>query len=153
MKRIDGKLIANASTRLRFAVEAQDIRNGKPLNPNACAIAVACKRQVEGVTNAFVHLGTLYVEFGKRGWFRWTVPEYATREIVAFDRGGTFVPTEIDFRPISTAALVQKVKRIRSRGSAPTRKRQRKPPDRHYTTGVRGPAYSNEPPAPPKSRS
>src|SRR5262245_7109233 len=141
MKKIDGKRIANAAHRLRIDVTAEDIRNGRPLNHNACAIAVAVKRQVPKARNVFTHLGTLYVEIEGRGWLRWHVPEYATREITAFDRGGRFVPTEIDFTPLPIVSFVKK----RRASSGPSKRPRRV--KRHYTEGVRQPAYTNEPPA------
>jgi hypothetical protein len=147
LKKIDGKAVANAARPLRLNVTAEDIREGQPLNHNSCAIALAAKRQVPGVRNVMVHLGTIYIEIVNRGWLRWHVPEYATREVVAFDRGGKFVPCEIDFTPLTTAALVRKVGRIRG-SSSPSSKRRKPKIARHYTEGVRGPAYANEPPAP-----
>lgn len=143
-KMIDGKPVANASMALRLNVTEDDIKNGAPLNPYACAIARAAKRQ-PGIVAAKVHLSCLYL-LGKRGkeWLRYRVPEYATREIVAYDRGGKFVPGEIDLQPISTRELVRRVDRIR--GSEP-KKRSRRPRPRHITQNVRAPAYANEPPA------
>ena len=100
MKRIDGEPVANGMKRLRIEVTRSDIEKGQPMNPNACAIARACIRQVKNVVAAKVHKGRLYLKFeGQARWQRWTVPEYATREIVAFDRGGRFVPQMIDFNP------------------------------------------------------
>jgi hypothetical protein len=98
MKRIDGQPVGNAMRRVRVNVTAADIKNGKPLNPNACAIAVACQRQVQGCTAAKVHLGVVYLMIGGH-WRRWLTPAYARTEIVAFDRGGKFVPQEIDLIP------------------------------------------------------
>ena len=143
MKHIDGEPVANGMTRLRIQVTKQDIERGQPLNQNACAIAVACVRQVKNVVAAKVHKGRLYLKFeGQERWRRWTVPEYATREIVAFDRGGRFVPQEIDFSPPPMAVL--------PRYRPPKKVRSGKPRKRgriHRTMDVRDEARKNEPPA------
>lgn len=142
MKRIDGQPVANGHRRIRVKVTAADIKDGAPLNPNSCAIARACIRQVPNVTAAKVHLGRLYLLFaGHARWQRWFVPEYATREIVAFDRGGRFVPQEIDFQPPPVEILA----RYRSpKKSAPSKGKRRRS-IRHLTQDVRDSAHANEP--------
>jgi hypothetical protein len=142
-KRIDGLDVHNASTAIRLNVTAADIKKGAPKNPNACAIALAAVRQIKGATAAKVHLSCVYVMI--RGeWRRYRTPEYATREIVAFDRGGTFIPGEYDLLPISTASLVRRVDRIRGKAASPKRTKSR---PRHVTLDVRESAHANEPPA------
>jgi hypothetical protein len=142
MKRIDGQPVANGHRRLRIKVTAADVKEGAPLNHNSCAIAVACMRQVPHLTAAKVHLGRLYLLFeGETRWRRWYVPEYATREIVAFDRGGRFVPQEIDFTPPPVEVLARYRKPSAPRKAAP-RKRRRIV---HRTMDVRDSAHANEP--------
>lgn len=141
MKRIDGQPVANGYRRIRIKVTADDVKKGAPLNPNACAIALACMRQIPRLVGAKVHLGRLYLLFeGATRWQRWTVPEYATREIVAFDRGGKFVPQEIDFQP----PPIQVLERYRK---APTPKARASGKRRriHYTPDVRDSARADEP--------
>jgi hypothetical protein len=141
MKRIDGMPVANGMTRLRVNITKSDIERGQPLNQNACAIAVACVRQLKNVVAAKVHKGRLYLKFeGQERWRRWTVPEYATREIVAFDRGGRFVPQEIDFSPppVYVLARYRPEKKVRS---GKRRRRGRI----HRTTDVRDEARKDEP--------
>ncbi len=143
MKRIDGEPVANAMQRLRVKVTKSDIEHGQPLNPNACAIARACIRQVRNVVAAKVHKGRLYLKFeGQKRWQRWMVPEYATREIVAFDRGGRFVPQEIDFAPPPMTVLARYRPAKQSSG-----KRRRRRGTIHRTLDVRDDAHANEPPA------
>ena len=142
MKRIDGEPVANAMTRLRVEITRDDIEKGQPMDPNACAIARACVRQIKGVVAAKVHKTQLYLKYeGQSRWVRRLVPEYATREIVAFDRGGRFVPQEIDFSapPVPVLARYRSAKKVRS---GPRRKRGRI----HRTTDVRDDAHKNEPP-------
>jgi len=141
MKRIDGEPVANGMTRLRVNVTKADIENGQPMNPNACAIARACLREVRNVVAAKVHKGRLYLKFeGQARWRRWTVPEYATREIVAFDRGGRFIPQQIDFSPPPVFVLA----RYRPE-KKPRRGPQRKRARMHRTMDVRDDARKNEP--------
>jgi hypothetical protein len=140
MKRIDGEPVANGMTRLRVKVTAQDIEKGQPLNPNACAIARACVRQLKNVVAAKVHKGRLYLKFeGQARWRRWTVPEYATREIVAFDRGGRFIPGDYFFMPppVPVLARYRPPKKVRS---GPRRRRYAM----HRTMDVRDEARKNE---------
>lgn len=142
MKKIDGEPVANGMTRLRVEVTKADIEKGQPLNQNACAIAVACVRQLKNVVAAKVHKGRLYLKFeGQARWRRWTVPEYATREIVAFDRGGRFVPQLIDFSPPPITVLA------RYRPARKTSGKRRKRGRIHHTLDVRDDARKNEPPA------
>jgi hypothetical protein len=141
MKRIDGQPVANGMTRLRVKITKADIEKGQPMNPDACAIARACIRSVKNVVAAKVHKGRLYLKFeAQERWRRWTVPEYATREIVAFDRGGRFVPQEIDFSPPPAYVLPQYRPPKKAR-SGPRRKRGRI----HHTVDVRDDARKNEP--------
>lgn len=145
MKKIDGLPVANAAIPLRLRVTKADIEKGAPKNPNACAIAVAAIRQVKGATAAKVHMSCVYVMVNKQ-WKRWRTPEYATREIVAFDRGGEFIPGDYELLPVSVNTLARKVAKIRgtsssSKRSSGTRKR-RKP---HHTEGVRDTAHGNDP--------
>jgi hypothetical protein len=141
MKRIDGEPIANGMVRLRVEVTRADIEKGEPMNPNACAIARACIRQVKDVVAAKVHKGRLYLKFESQlRWKKWHVPEYATREIVAFDRGGRFVPQLIDFSPPPIAVLA----RYRPAKAARTGKK-RKRSTQHRTMDVRDEARRDEP--------
>lgn len=143
MKRIDGEPVTNGMTRLRVNVTKSDIEKGEPLNPYACAIARACVREVKNCVAAKVHKATLFLKFeAQPRWKRWNVPEYATREIVAFDRGGRFVPQEIDFSPPPVYVL-PKYRKAKTVRSGPRRKRGRI----HHTIDVRDDARKNEPPA------
>jgi hypothetical protein len=140
MKIIDGHPVANGMTRLRVKVEKQDIEKGQPLNPNACAIARACVRQLPRVVAAKVHFGRLYLKYeGQTRWRRWGVPEYAVREQIAYDRGGRFVPQEIIFQPLPVDTVIKSATK-RRRASGPSR------PKRviHRMQDVRASAYTNE---------
>jgi len=141
MKMIDGHPVANATARLRVDVTKADIEKGQPLNPNACAIARACVRQLERVVAAKVHFGRLYLKFeGQARWRRWAMPEYAVREQIAYDRGGRMVPQEMIFSPLPVETVISSAtKRRRASASVSRPKRVR-----HRMTDVRASAYTNE---------
>lgn len=146
MRKIDGQTVTNAPQPLRLMVTASDIHKGVPMDPCNCAIAVAVKRQVPGCTDARVHKGTLFALIRKK-WLRWLVPEYLTREIVAFDRGGRFVPGEADFGtvpPPPSKAVRDARRAARSRsGKVRLSSYTRRPA--HITKDVREEARKNEP--------
>lgn len=93
------------------------------------------------MTDAYVHLGRLYLMINGK-WRRWHVPGYARDEVVAFDRGGKFVPQEIIFTPPPAEALIKKVRRNRAANNNTRRKRVV-----HRTPEVRHAAHANMPAA------
>jgi len=141
MRMIDGEPVANAVTSLRVKVEKQDIEKGQPLNPNACAIARACVRQLPAVVAAKVHFGRLFLKFeGQKRWRRWGMPEYALREQIAYDRGGRMVPQEMIFRPLPVDTIIKSSKRGGTRRAEANRPKHK----RHRMTDVRASAYKDE---------
>ena len=148
MRTIDGKPVGNAAKSLRITITPDDIKKGKPLEPNACAIARAVLREVPGATDVMTHLANVYICRHKE-WLRYATPEYARREITAFDRGGWFAPGEVELKAVPTSTLVRKVKQIRN-SSGGGKSRGPKRPSPHYTVGVREAARKNIPPSPPK---
>jgi hypothetical protein len=100
-------------------------------------------REIPGATAAKVHMSTCFVHITKKGWQRWKVPEYATREIVAFDRGGRFVPGEIDLMPVPLPPPKPQ-RRSSARLSGAANHRPRRP--RRVTQDVREDAMRNDPP-------
>ena len=141
MRSIDGQAVTDAAMRLRIDVTRRDIEKGAPLNPNACAIAVACVRQVPDCTDAYIHLGRAFLRIRDK-WKRWHLPKYARDEVVAFDRGGKFVPQEIELQvpPVTRLLKVSRAQRPRSRPTSPVRKRVV-----HRTPEVRHTAHANLP--------
>src|SRR5262245_8859589 len=138
-RKIDGQVVGNAMTPVRFTVTEQDIREGKPLNPNACAIALACVRQIKGVTAAKAHLGCIYLmRSGK--WIRYRTSHQLAREVVAFDRGGKFWPGIYELIP----PPIYDRSPHRARSSSSTKRRKNS-----YTEGVRDAARVNEGDTPP----
>ena len=149
MRTIDGQPVGNAAKSIRVTITPDDIKKGKPLEPNACAIARAVLRQVPGATDVMAHLDCVYIRRAKE-WLRYKTPEYAKREITAFDRGGWFAPGEVELKAVPTSALVRRVKSIRNGGTGKSHGPKRPTP--HYTVGVRESARKNVPPSPPKQR-
>lgn len=148
MKHIDGQPVHNAAMPVRLKITTEDIENGAPLNPNACAVALAAVRQLPGVTAAKAHLGCVYLRHGKE-WRRYRTSPSIRTEIVAFDRGGKFWPGEFYLLPIPVGSLIR---RIRGQAASPSTKRKSPSKRRpvHHTEGVRETAHKNEPPGPPK---
>jgi hypothetical protein len=148
MRLIDGQPVGNAAKSIRITITPDDIKKGKPLEPNACAIARAVLREVPGATDVMAHLDCVYIRRGQ-GWLRYKTPEYARREITAFDRGGWFAPGDVELKAVPTAALVRRVKKIRASGGGGGSSGRKRPPP-HHTVGVRESARKNIPPTPPK---
>jgi hypothetical protein len=150
MRTIDGQTVGNAAKSIRITITPDDIKKGKPMEPNACAIARAVLREVPGATDVMAHLDCVYIRCAKE-WLRYKTPEYAKREITAFDRGGWFAPGEVELKAVPTAALVRRVKQIRNGASGGTRRGPKRPTP-HYTVGVRESARKNIPAPPPNSK-
>jgi hypothetical protein len=140
MRHIDGELVVNATVRVRVQVTKADIEKGTPMDQNSCAIAVACRRQLAGVTDVYVHRGRAYLlRNGK--WLRLCVPRYARDEIVAFDRGGKFVPQEIELLPPPVETIGRHSK-LRGR---PVRSKGGRRRVMHHTPELRDTAHKDLP--------
>jgi hypothetical protein len=145
MRTIDGKSVSNAAMPIRLTISEQDIKKGAPLNPNACAVALAACSKVKGVTAAKAHLGCVYLMLNGQ-WRRYRTSEALTREIVAFDRGGRFWPGEYDLLPVPIAAVIRRIRGEQPRRSSSSKRSKRRKP--HHTEGVRETARKNEPATP-----
>ena len=86
--RINGKRVVDASRSLRISISPQDAARAKMKDPAACAAAVAILRgyRAEGVKQARVHLGRVYLEYPDK-WVRYKTPSALRAEIISFDRG------------------------------------------------------------------
>ncbi len=87
--------VVDAKKLLHVNVCAKDIANGDVKAHKECAIAVACKR-AQPIDGAVIALKVAYLVKGSTAT-RYAVPEFLTREIVAFDRNGTFSPGDYYF--------------------------------------------------------
>lgn len=96
MRKINGRLVVNATKSVVLKITQADIAKGKLKSPAGCAAAVACKRQLHA-TEARVHVGRVYLRFNGK-WHRYLTSGPLRSEIVAFDRGGTFEAGEYVLR-------------------------------------------------------
>lgn len=88
--KINGLPVEDATKKLVIVVKPQDIKGSNSKDPASCAAARACKRQLHN-KEVRVHLSRIYVKFPRK-WVRYETPLKLRDEIVAFDRGGKFLP-------------------------------------------------------------
>lgn len=88
----EGLPVRDATHSVILHVQPRDISGSKSKKPGGCAAARAIKR--EQGAEARVHLGRVYVKRGKH-WDRYMTPRNLRDEIIAFDRGGVFEPSEV----------------------------------------------------------
>ena len=90
--KLNGLPVFDATEPLPFSVTNRDINRGGTKEPDSCAIALACKRKTH-CKDVRIHLSYSYLLEGDH-WVRYRTPACISREIVAFDRGGSFDPGE-----------------------------------------------------------
>lgn len=96
--KIDGIPVIDAKRPLTLFVTTWDISRATRKEPNCCALARACSRQLH-VKEARIHLGRIYLRMGDH-WVRYLTSQSARAEIIAFDRGGKFSPGEFHLHPV-----------------------------------------------------
>ena len=84
--------VTDADKPLHVTVTAGDNKSSQVRNHNACAMAVACKRQ-EKCDGVIVAVGVAYTIKGQEA-VRYVLPPSVSREVVSFDRKAGFVPGE-----------------------------------------------------------
>jgi len=94
---INGIQVLDATKPMKITITDRDITRGDTKDPAACAAALACKRDLNA-TEARVHIGRTYVKINNK-WTRFNTPKSMRGEIIAFDRGGTFMPGEYTLLP------------------------------------------------------
>lgn len=87
----EGLPMVDADQPLTVIITKRDLNAADERSPQGCAIAKACKRMYH--TDVRVHLTRTYLRDGDQ-WVRFSTPEKARQEIVAFDRRGEFKPGE-----------------------------------------------------------
>lgn len=138
---IKGKPVINGQRPFELMITRHDIQKGKAHTPGGCAAAVALLRQDKQITQARVHVGRIFIE-GPSAWIRYQTPHTLRDEIVAFDRGGSFLPGKHLVLPLTKSAQRylddkewRKVERDkRKEGSKDKRKKRVL---RHIVSGVR----------------
>lgn len=91
---IDGLKVVDAKRKLKITIKPIDIKKGRSKAPDTCVIARACVRQLKAA-RARVHLSRVYMQIGN-AWVRYETPAPLRSEIIAFDRGGRFMPGEFE---------------------------------------------------------
>lgn len=134
---INGLPVKDATKKVAITITPLDIKKGDSKNPGMCAAAQACKRQL-GVEDARVHIGNVYIKQGKQ-WTRFKTPRSLRGEIIAFDRGGKFMPGEYILTPHSPTSRLdaRKKKPARWQSGAKKSNKRGKGNKRHTVLGIR----------------
>lgn len=96
--KINGVNVVDASKKIVLHISPRDVAKGDNKNPSACAAAQACLRQLHA-DDARVHIGRTYLKIDNK-WVRYRTSKALRSEIVAFDRGGKFMPGEYTLEPM-----------------------------------------------------
>lgn len=124
--------VKDATRGITIEVTKGDINSSQVKSHRTCAIAVACKRKfhLDGVV---ISRSIAYLVKDKRA-VRYMVTSSAAREIIAFDRGGTFEPGEYSFiKPHDSIAIGQNRKAPSSKNDI----RKKRGAPRHITANIR----------------
>lgn len=109
--------VFDAKKPLSIKVTADDIKRADTKEPGNCAMARACKRDLH-VEEARVHLTRVYIKpYGAKQWTRYATPPDLRAEIIAFDRGGKFLPGEFKLKHIKPSDRLGARKDKRKRGN------------------------------------
>lgn len=86
--------------RQAMAIEVQkaDITRKGMKEPESCAFAKACARQIPGAVAAFFFKTSAWIQYEDRVE-RYILPPSAQKEIVSFDRSGIFAPGNYQLSP------------------------------------------------------
>jgi hypothetical protein len=96
---LDGLPVYDATEPLWIEVTAQDVKQHRRRDPERCALAAACKRELH-VTEARAYLSRLYIRYADH-WKRYQLPETVRTEVATFDRGGGFSSGTYRIPPLS----------------------------------------------------
>ena len=99
---IEGLPVVNAKRPIMLHVTPQDIKTARKYSPGNCAVAKACMREWK-VKEARVHLSRIYVRCNEKNWVRYFTPRPMRSEIIAYDRGGEFLPSVYTVKPVSAS--------------------------------------------------
>ncbi len=101
---IRGNKVVDATKDLVLILMQSDVDLASRKKNHSCAVAKACARQEQ--MEALIHLTRVYLRNGKDHWTRYVLPPSLRGELIAFDRGGTFIPdTYVLLAPTKTQKL------------------------------------------------
>ena len=95
---IEGLPVINAKKPLKLHVTPLDIKAARKHSPGNCAVAKACQREWKA-KEVRVHLSRIYVRHNEQNWTRYFTPYAMRSEIIAYDRGGEFLPSVYTVNP------------------------------------------------------
>jgi hypothetical protein len=134
--KIDGIPVRDAHHVIMLHISEQDAR-GRSKDPRNCAAARAACR-LRGVKEARVYRSRTFLLIeranGIHYWVRLHTPERLQKEIVAFDRGGTFEPGDYVLRPMPPAGQLGADRRVRPLKQSGGSSKKRTP---HRLGGIR----------------
>lgn len=90
LTQIDGVPVQDGTKPITLNVKNIDISRANTKEPDACAVARACYRELKA-KEVRVHLSRVYVRLNG-SFLRYCTPAALRSEIIAFDRGGEFEP-------------------------------------------------------------
>lgn len=102
---LDGLPIVNATKSLKLEITTADIKHSQKKSAGFCAAAVACVRQLKA-KEARVHLSRTYIRHNGK-WIRYITPTSLQKEIIAFDRGGSFEPGHYRLMKVPPGKLIR----------------------------------------------
>ena len=119
--KIKGNKVVDAKKDLVLIVLARDVAHASKKSPKTCVVAKACSRQEK--MEAIIHLTRVYLRNGGN-WARYVLPPSLRGELIAFDRGGIFIPdTYVLLAPKGRSKLGNHTGRSGKRNSSSLRKK------------------------------
>lgn len=83
--------VKDAKEDLILEILPRDVQGASLKSPDKCAAALACSRQLG--REARIHISRVYIkENGGTTWLRYVTSKPLRTEVIAFDRGGLFMP-------------------------------------------------------------
>ncbi len=93
LTQINGLPVIDAKRPLTITVKRLDIARAQPLEPDRCAMARACYRELRCL-EVRVFRTRCYIRTNDHNWVRYITPSSLRDETIAFDRGGRMEPGE-----------------------------------------------------------
>lgn len=111
----DVNKVADGTKPVRVEITEEDCQSGKRSDPESCAMARACRREL-GCDGILVWASVAWIIKGNTA-VKYMVPASLSREIAIFDRGAEFMPGVYHLRPVSRTSSIKDASRERKRGA------------------------------------